>query len=922
MRRWLERVPRRGVTLATLAALFIAVELAFFPGTTGAGVALILLVAAAGAGAAWLRAGLRTRAWPRAETRATRRSLGECVLVTTLVVAASACVWGPAFQRGGYSRYDWAPHHANLRHLVDALARGDGVPRWVQSVATGESPYELYPLFPDYLTARVALLFHVQDLTLLLVRSGILIYTLGAVGAALLARRVVSWKWGIFVGLAVLLDFGSLFGGGASGVLYLGVVHSTLALSVWPFVMLALINALERPSLVTSASIWLLTAFALLCHPIGLVAALATAGTLVLVACLARDVPRHRVLFALGHLALGVGLVACVWRPFSQRVLLYGLHYAWTPDAAGHFFGDLLQNSQPQATFAPLVYVAYVGMLVGLLSRRAAPTLVACYATILLSGLVDQLYLSFHLAPSLETARMQVSRFASMTKASVYVSAAYLLAGTWARVAPLWRDRARYLGAAILAALAFPFARGAVAYTGELERELAAQAHPDVPDAAGFRALIAWARSQKRAERPDAYARLLSDDTERYYSVCHVNAESGLPALWLGDTSQLFLRERIEDESPASLRRFDVRWVMHHGAPPSAGDPATERRFGSYFVREVPEWDGRFARVERGAGNAVVTRLDDDRIDVELRDAPAPALVVLGMGYYPRWEAAHETRGKLDVYAYPTIPGGNLRVVAAWLPPGHTVFRPSGTLPSDGGGSLASVLALLAAGASSVVWRVARLRQRVLRGFAVAARFVRRERATLATLGAVVSVIALLGWSFTTARRPTAALEVGSGLVPLARVEERQDGGFRACAYSWLSGQFRCPSGALVFDAEAQVLNDAPPSPAFVSPVVRLSARSTPSELRLVFEPRLQGEYWARAAGTTATLAVAGMPGVTLDESQVSLIYPSKNPAREVVLETRVDARGSADISLVRTQTLEPVRNYPQAPDANPLPGG
>lgn len=921
MRRWLERVPRRGAALAAFGALFLAVELIFMRGTTGAGIALLLLVAGAGAGAAWLRGALRSKVWTNAEAEEKKRATGECVLVTTLVIAASACVWGPAFQHGGYSRYDWAPHHANLRHLVDALANGH-VPRWVQSVATGESPYELYPLFPDYLAARVALLFHVQDLTLLLVRSGILIYSLGAVGAALLARRISGWKWGVFVGLAVLLDFGSLFGGGASGVLYLGVVHSTLALSIWPFVLLALVNALERPSLATSASIWLLTAFALLCHPIGLVAALATTGALVLVAFLANDVPRHRVLFAVGHLALGVGLAAWVWRPFSQRVLLYGLHYAWTPDAAGHFFADLLQNSQPQATFAPLVYVAYVGLLVAIASRRAAPTLVACYATILLLGLLDQLYLVIHLAPSLETARMQVSRFGSMTKASVYVSAAYLLAGLWTRARTLWQGRASYVAAAVLSLLAFPLARGAVAYTGELTRELAAQAHPDVPDAVGFRALIDWARTQNRAERPDAYARLLSDDTERYYSICHVNAESGLPALWIGDTSQLFLRERIEDMSPASLRRFDVRWIVHHGEAPSVGDPATERRFGSYFVREVSDWDGRFARVERGAGNAVVTRLEDERIDVELRDTRTPALVVLGMGYYPRWEAVHETRGKLDVYAYPTIPGGKLRVVAAWLPPGRTTFRPSGALPSDGSGSVASLLALMAACASVLVWRLPRVRQRALRGLALAARFVRREQAYLVTLGAVFGALAVLGTSVSATRRATGALEVGSGLVPLARVEERHGSDFRECTYAWLSGQFRCPSGALVFDAEAQLLNDAPPSPPLVSPVVRLAARSAASELRISFEPRLQGEYWARTSGAVATLAVAGMPSTTLDEHQVVLVYPAKGASREVVINARLDGRETLDISLVRTQKLEPVRNYPEAPEENPLPGG
>ncbi|HTQ04758.1 MAG TPA: hypothetical protein VMI54_12920, partial [Polyangiaceae bacterium] len=121
MRRWFERVPRRGVTFAALGALFVALELVFFGGTTGAGAALLLLVAASGAGSAWLRGALRDKAW-KSDGAGTRRSArGECVLVTTLVVTASALVWGHALGRGGYSRYDWAPHHANLRHLIDAL---------------------------------------------------------------------------------------------------------------------------------------------------------------------------------------------------------------------------------------------------------------------------------------------------------------------------------------------------------------------------------------------------------------------------------------------------------------------------------------------------------------------------------------------------------------------------------------------------------------------------------------------------------------------------------------------------------------------------------------------------------------------------------------------------------------------------------
>jgi hypothetical protein len=919
MRRWFERVPGRAITLVLLGVLAITLELILFGGSGGAGLVLLLLVAGAGASAAWLRTELDARVWRRARVSSAHSgSIAESAVVVLIVVLASALTFGDAFGRGGYSRYDWAPHHANLRHLVDALAAGH-VPRWIQGVSTGDSPYELYPFFPYYLAARAALWFRATDLTLVLVRSGILIHTLAAAGAGLLARRICGWKWGIVIGCVVLLDLGSVFGGGANGIMYLGVTHSALATALWPFVMLAVLRALERPSLATSAAIWSLTSLVLLCHPYGTVSALATMGALVVVAWLASDVPRRRPLFALGHLALGVALPACIWRPFGERILLYGMHYASLADAAGHFFGDLLEHPLPQATLAPLVCAAYAGIVVGLLSRRAAPTLVACHAALLLSGLLDQLYLVLDLVPSLETARLHAPRLGSAAKASVFVCAAYLLATSWTHVAPLWRGRARTLASAVLALLAFPFVRGAVDYFGELTRELAAEAHPDVPDAAGFRSLIAWARVQNHALRPEAYARLLSDDTERYYSVSHVNAESGLPALWLGPTSALFLRERLEDESPASLRRFDVRWVMHRNAPPSVGEPSTERHFGSYFVREIAEWDGRFARVERGSGNAVVTRLDDERVEVELRDTREPALVALGMGYYPRWEAVHEMRGKLPVYAYPTVPGGSLRVPAAWLPPGRTTFQPSGALPSDRSGFGITLVALLGVLGGVLVWSIPRARARALRTMARGARSVRRHGKDLTLVAGGLLAVALLLSGFLWARRPTAALEVGSGLVPLARVEERGRGGsFLACEYAVLSGQYLCPSGALVFDTEAQLLNDAPPSTPFVSPAVRLVARGH-SELRLLFEARLQGEYWGATSGPSATLSVSGMATATLNGNQLSLDYPTTEAPLRAVLGASLDGSQSMDITFVRRRRLEPARGYPLAPEENPL---
>ena len=76
----------------------------------------------------------------------------------------------------------------------------------------------------------------------------------------------------------------------------------------------------------------------------------------------------------------------------------------------------------------------------------------------------------------------------------------------------------------------------------------------------------------------------------------HLTAETGLPVFHMGPIPDMLLRERIEDLSPASLRRFDVRWAIAlNGKPPTIGDPSTERAFGDYHVREIREWDGQFA---------------------------------------------------------------------------------------------------------------------------------------------------------------------------------------------------------------------------------------------------------------------------------------------------------------------------------------
>src|SRR6185436_1831537 len=96
----------------------------------------------------------------------------------------------------------------------------------------------------------------------------------------------------------------------------------------------------------------------------------------------------------------------------------------------------------------------------------------------------------------------------------------------------------------------------------------------------------------------------------------HLTALTGLPTLHNGPQPDLLLRERIEDLSPASLRRFNIRWAIAQDHSPVLGDPASERVLGSFHIREIKEWDGAFARIERGDGELRVTRLDDDAVEV------------------------------------------------------------------------------------------------------------------------------------------------------------------------------------------------------------------------------------------------------------------------------------------------------------------
>ncbi|MBA3539419.1 MAG: hypothetical protein H0T79_07295, partial [Deltaproteobacteria bacterium] len=422
-------------------------------------------------------------------------------------------------------------------------------------------------------------------------------------------------------------------------------------------------------------------------------------------------------------------------------------------------------------------------------------------------------------------------------------------------------------------------------------------------DPAGRELLGAWAREQVATLGPAAWGRALFD--EDTHEQMHLTAETGLPTFHMGPLPDLLLRERIEDTSAASLARFNVRWVIGLNRSPAIGNPDTEVVLGSYHIRTLDTWDGKFARLEKGTGEVKVLRLDAEAVEIEVTGTTAPVLVALGTGFYPRWRATHASGADEPVHALPTIPGGKLHVVSAWVAPGKTTFTVDAPLPSDHDGLVLSILALAFALAAIIVWRIPRLRTRLLRR--VVTLRARIPVAPIARFGVPLVILALVLRATLDWQGPAKDLGVGSGLRPLATVEARvPDGEWQDCGYSRVMGEYRCPGLVTVYDATANLLNDAPPSWPFVTPAIVASPDDS-CEVRIYVRARLDGTYWAAATGVT-DLAIDGEPQRQIGGHE-ELTYEG-HADRSVGLRTSLLAGYNYSFVFVRADTLVPDRPF------------
>ncbi len=897
--RWLLRSPG-GQLLAGALVLACA-----FPSRVSGSLGLIVLAGGLGVGVAM--------AWPHAPSwlKKPPARIATALVLAMVVIAGLSVFWDVLTESPDWQMGDWGPQRAVLAHMMPSLP-GFDVPVWDHALSTGDAPLELYPSLAYFVAGHLALLFGLEnDLPLALMVTAVIVHVGLAMVTAAIAATVAPRPIALVVGLLALVDSGAVAHGGTVGLFRWALLHSAMALLFSTIAALGIVAALRRPRVLASLTIWLATALACATHPAGLLAAAASMAALGGVALLASDVKPRRALIALGHVALGVALAACIWMPLAARILAYGQHFPNALRTGSRLLEDLLQSPSPATAYAMLGYAGYLGIVAGLWSRRAVVVYIAATALVLLVGLSDIPYLAFELVPGQGVARLGVERLAALARPFIAAAGAYTLAtllrlaiASWSTATP----RRRMIAAALIGIMSCTVLRALPGFWATASARAEAEARVLAPNALDRTKLVAWATTQAEQLEPGAWARaMFEEDTHEHM---HVTAITGLPTFhpsWLPD---LLLRERIEDTTPESLRRFDVRWVIGLDKSPSLGDPATELVLGSYHIRELATWDGKFARVEQGTGTVTVTRLDDRAVEVDVK-ATEPVLVALGTGYYPRWRATHASGDDEPVFASLATPKGTLHVVSAWLAPGRTTFTCDGPLPSDHDGRFFSIAAALIILGALFGWR--RVRWRILRRVAR----VRLPVAAIARFGVPLVVVTLLVRGCSGDLRAVRTLQLGHGIRGTATVEARiLDGAWTSCDYNRVPGEYRCDNMLSVYDATTDILNDAAPSWGFNSPSITGSIDHDDVEVRITLHERLSGVYLAAVGDGTADLEVEGDESRTINRA--TLAYTDAGERTIVITAKPLTATWA--FTFVREDQLVPPRPFLDPPPVEAPP--
>jgi hypothetical protein len=179
-----------------------------------------------------------------------------------------------------------------------------------------------------------------------------------------------------------------------------------------------------------------------------------------------------------------------------------------------------------------------------------------------------------------------------------------------------------------------------------------------------------------------------------------------------------------------------------------------------------------------------------------------------------------------------------------------------------------------------------------------------------------VLVFMLVAGIITTQRSATAVLVGSSGIRPVAHVEARfVDGEWETCGFSPFTGSYRCGDMVNISDGTTNLVNDAPPSWAFITPAINAYAETRQIEVRITRTLHLGGRYWLGASSGKVKLQ---MDSDFTHEFGLKSTLEIPRGEHTIQLTGRVPDDGQLSMVFVAERTLVPERTFLAAPPAEP----
>lgn len=827
------------------------------------------------------------------------------VLLPVFTVAMSSWVFGPLLREGRLGNSgDWAINEAIAREIYDAIGSGRQ-PAMLLGISAGDPTTDLYATAIHTVVAYIAYLFGSHTLIHHVMSTvAWLSYTLAAVAVVRLATRYAA-PWTAFaIAFFFLFEMGSSFTWGVLASWYWGLFPSTVSIAM---VVLAipdlhdLARGIQRSQWVVRR-IWLLLGLATALHPVGVLFVLTLAVSFAAEAMLQRRAQRAQRLMPAVHAAIGAAVTAPLWAPSAERLYLYAVHYGTPQIPVSLAFSRIVEGVLPDGSFPTLVTTAFAAGLVALVLRREASVAFLC-AFVILNLYLEPAFLDLGLAISPTTVRLQSYRIGMFIVPLLY-------AGVGLVVSPRFKaipSRASRMVAATLALAGLGwcvshYREGAAALVdSHLSRVREASSNPVRMDDPGYLALADHLRARQQALAPGQYARAIYfADSGGPHEILHLYWDAGVPVIPRSAVmAGLFFREQPFDLNPANLERYAVRYAISRDNPPGLGDPSTQQQFGAYYLRELASWTGDVLHVREGGAQVRLAHLREDEIALDVNGASS--LIEIGVPYYPRYEA---TQGghPVDVLAMTGPPGRRVeRTLAIRASSGRITLRPTRGLPSDRAGWSLAILALFGIATTELVarseaQRLARLRERVMRGLGWANQAVAHRSFLFVVSAAVLVALAVLVRGQGGLGGLALSLRFGV-LFPTPQITLAE----QACTSQSWGRSFLCEDGTTVSMSVSHFLHDVEIGWAVPAPAIFVTPAHGNAEVQATLPLRIEGTYLAGGEdGCSGELRVGDQVFALPERATVELELPAASEA-----SVTIRARRPCGVSVVRASAVD-----------------